>query len=150
MAVKRIIFPPMWLVFGVIGIFTLNEFAPGLRYTGLAGQVAGGAIMLAGLALLVVSGGLFTRAGTGLVPFRDVRVLVTHGVYARTRNPMYLAMALILLGVAITVGALSALLVPPLFMAIIDWRYIRPEEAMLRDLFGDDYTAYCKRVRRWL
>lgn len=150
MAVKRIIFPPMWLVFGVIGIFTLNEFAPGLRYTGLAGQVAGGAIMLAGLALLVVSGGLFTRAGTGLVPFRDVRVLVTHGVYARTRNPMYLAMALILLGVAITVGALSALLVPPLFMAIIEWRYIRPEEAMLRDLFGDDYTAYCKRVRRWL
>lgn len=150
MAVKRIIFPPMWLVFGVIGIFTLNEFAPGLRYTGLAGQIAGGAIMLAGLALLVVSGGLFTRAGTGLVPFRDVRVLVTHGVYARTRNPMYLAMALILLGVAITVGALSALLVPPLFMAIIEWRYIRPEEAMLCDLFADDYTAYCKRVRRWL
>lgn len=150
MAVKRIIYPPMWLVFGVIGIFTLNEFAPGLRYTGLAGQVAGGAIMLAGLALLVVSGGLFTRAGTGLVPFRDVKVLVTHGVYARTRNPMYLAMALILLGVAITVGALSALLVPPLFMAIVQWRYIHPEEAMLRDLFGDDYTAYCARVRRWL
>ncbi|MFN2288046.1 MAG: isoprenylcysteine carboxylmethyltransferase family protein [Chromatocurvus sp.] len=150
MTVKRIIYPPMWLVFGVVAIFTLDEFAPVLRYTGLASQLTGGAVMLAGLALLVVSGGLFTRAGTGMVPFRDVKVLVTSGVYTRTRNPMYLALALILLGVAITVGALSALIVPPLFMAIIDWRYVRPEEAMLREVFGDEYTAYCGRVRRWL
>ena len=150
MTVKRIIYPPMWLVFGVVGIFALNEFAPVLRYTGPASQISGGAIMVAGLALLVVSGGLFTRAGTGMVPFRDVKVLVTSGVYTRTRNPMYLAMVLILLGVAITVGALSALLVPPLFMAIIDWRYVRPEEALLRSVFGDEYRAYCARVRRWL
>lgn len=150
MTVKRLIYPPMWLVFGVVGIFVLNEFAPGLRYTGTASQVAGGAVLLAGLALLVVSGGLFTRAGTGLVPFRDVKVLVTHGVYARTRNPMYLAMVVILLGVAITVGALSALIVPPLFMAIVEWRYVRPEESLLHGLFGEDYAAYCSRVRRWL
>lgn len=150
MTVKRIIYPPMWLVFGVMGIFALNEFAPGLRYTGPVSQLAGGIIMLAGLALLVVSGGLFSRAGTGMVPFRDVKVLVTHGVYARTRNPMYLAMVLVLAGVAITVGALSALIVPPLFMLIVYWRYVRPEEVMLRELFGDDYTAYCARVRRWL
>lgn len=150
MTVKRIIYPPMWLVFGVVGIFALNEFAPVLRYTGLASQIIGGAVMVAGLVLLVVSGGLFTRAGTGLVPFREVKALVTSGVYTRTRNPMYLAMALILLGVAITVGALSALIVPPLFMVIIEWRYVRPEEAMLWDIFGDEYSAYCARVRRWL
>ena len=150
MTVRRIIYPPMWLVFAVITIFTLNEFAPGMRFTSLAGQVAGGGVMLAGLALLVVCGGLFSRAGTGVVPFRDVKVLVTHGAYARTRNPMYLAMALILLGVAITVGALTALLVPPLFMLIVDLRYIRQEEAMLAELFGKDYLDYCRRVRRWL
>lgn len=150
MTVKRIIYPPMWLVFGVMGIFTLNEFAPVLRYTGAASQFIGGIIMLVGLALLVVSGGLFSRAGTGMVPFRDVKVLVTHGVYARTRNPMYLAMALVLAGVAITVGALSALIVPPLFMVIVYRRYVRPEEVMLQELFGDEYAAYCSRVRRWL
>ncbi|SRR6056297_2713677 len=150
MTTQRIIYPPMWLVFGVIGIFVLNEFAPGLRYTGHASQFAGGIIMLAGLALLVVSGGLFSRAGTGMVPFRDVKVLVTHGVYGRTRNPMYLAMVLVLAGVAITVGALSALIVPPLFMLIVYRRYVLPEEEMLRELFGDEYLAYCARVRRWL
>ncbi|TCO71440.1 methyltransferase family protein [Chromatocurvus halotolerans] len=150
MTVKRIIYPPMWLVFGVMGIFALNEFAPVLRYTGPVSQLIGGIIMLVGLALLVVSGGLFSRAGTGMVPFRDVKVLVTNGVYARTRNPMYLAMALVLAGVAVTVGALSALIVPPLFLLIVYWRYVRPEEAMLQDLFGDEYAAYCSRVRRWL
>jgi protein-S-isoprenylcysteine O-methyltransferase Ste14 len=140
----------MWLVFGVIAIFALNEFAPLLRYTGRVSQSVGGALLVAGLALLVVSGGLFSRAGTGLVPFRDVKVLVTHGVYAYTRNPMYLAMALILLGVAVTVGALSALAIPPLFLLVVYRRYVKPEEAMLHDVFGADYADYCRRVRRWL
>jgi len=57
---------------------------------------------------------------------------------------------LVLAGVAITVGALSALIVPPLFMLIVYRRYVLPEEEMLRELFGDEYLAYCARVRRWL
>lgn len=150
MSVRRIIYPPMWLVFGVIAIFALNEFAPLLRYTGRLSQGLGGALLLAGLGLLVISGGLFSRAGTGLVPFRDVKVLVTHGVYAFTRNPMYLAMALILLGVAVTVGAASALAIPPLFLVVVYQRYVKPEEAMLHDVFGEQYADYCRRVRRWL
>jgi protein-S-isoprenylcysteine O-methyltransferase Ste14 len=63
---------------------------------------------------------------------------------------MYLGMTAILLGVAVTVGSSMALLVPPLFMVIVEWRYIRPEEALLQGLFPEDYPAYCARVRRWL
>ncbi len=148
--VKRIIYPPMWLVFGILVIFALNEFYPGARFTSLAGQLLGGVILVVGLAMLVVAGGLFKRAGTDLIPFRNVSALVTDGVYRFTRNPMYLGMALILLGVAVTVGAATALLIPPLFMAIIEWRYIRPEEALLQGLFPEEFPAYCQRVRRWL
>ncbi|MBM69710.1 MAG: hypothetical protein CME43_09570 [Haliea sp.] len=148
--VKRIIYPPMWMVFGVCAIFAFNEFYPGPRFTSQASQLLGGAILLAGLAMLVVAGGLFKRAGTDLIPFRNVSALVTTGVYRFTRNPMYLGMAAILLGVAVTVGSSLALLVPPLFMAIVEWRYIRPEEALLQDLFPEDYPAYRARVRRWL
>ncbi|MFO7553554.1 MAG: isoprenylcysteine carboxylmethyltransferase family protein [Haliea sp.] len=148
--VKRIIYPPMWLVFGIVAIFALNEFYPGPRFTGLGSQLVGGAILVAGLALLVLAGGLFKRAGTDMIPFRDVSALVTGGVYRFSRNPMYLGMAAILLGCAVTVGAASALLVPLLFMVIIEWRYIRPEEALLRGLFAQEYAAYCQRVRRWL
>jgi protein-S-isoprenylcysteine O-methyltransferase Ste14 len=107
-------------------------------------------LILIGLAMLVVAGGMFKQAGTDLVPFKNVSALVTTGVYRFTRNPMYLAMALVLLGCAVTVGASTALIVPPVFMVIIEVRFIRPEEAMLRDLFGEEYSSYCQRVRRWV
>ncbi len=147
---QRIIYPPMWMVFGLVAVFALNELYPLARFTGRTSQLAGGALILAGLALLVVAGGLFKRAGTDMIPFRNVSALVTDGVYNYSRNPMYLGMALVLLGSAVTVGAASALAVPPLFVTIIELRYIRPEEALLRQQFPEDYPAYCRRVRRWL
>jgi protein-S-isoprenylcysteine O-methyltransferase Ste14 len=63
---------------------------------------------------------------------------------------MYLGMTMVLFGTSITVGAYAGLFVAPIFMAIIEFRFIRPEEAMLRELFGEDFDAYCKLVRRWL
>ncbi len=148
--VKRRIYPPIWLLFGLIAVFALNEWYPGLRFTGLAGQIIGGAAILVGLLLLVIANGLFTRAGTDVIPFRNVSTLVTHGVYRYSRNPMYLGMVLVLAGCAVTVGAVTALAVPVLFALIIDRRFIRAEEQMLRELFPEEYAAYCARVRRWV
>ena len=148
--VKRIIYPPVWLLLGVITIFILNEYAAGPRFTSLAGQIFGGILLVKGLALLVLAGGLFKRAETDMIPFKNVTALVTTGVYAHTRNPMYLGMALVLLGCAVTVGATTALAIAPIFMVIIELRYIRPEEDMLRGLFPEEFPAYCSRVRRWI
>ena len=50
---RRKIYPPIWLVFGLVAIFCFNEFYPGPRYTGLASQLVGGAIIVAGAVLLV-------------------------------------------------------------------------------------------------
>jgi len=148
--VKRIIYPPIWLLFGLIAIFASNEFYPGPRFTHLAGQLFGGLLILIGLWLLVSANGLFTRAGTGVIPFRNVSALVISGIYRYTRNPMYLGMVAVLLGCAITVGASTALIFPPLFAIIIQRRFIQPEEAMLREKFPEEFPAYCERVRRWL
>tara|TARA_R110002124_G_scaffold85371_3_gene221537 strand:+ start:3056 stop:3505 length:450 start_codon:yes stop_codon:yes gene_type:complete len=148
--VKRIIYPPIWLLFGLIAIFACNEYFPGPRFTSLTWQIVGGAVIVIGLVLLVTANGLFTRAGTGVIPFRNVSALVTGGIYRYTRNPMYLGMLAVLSGCAVTVGAATALLVPPLFAVIIEVRFIRPEENMLRGMFPQDYPAYCERVRRWL
>ena len=148
--VQRVIYPPVWLLLGLIAIFVLNESWPGLRFTSLTWQLLGGAIIVAGLLLLVAANGLFVRAGTEVIPFRPVSSLVTRGVYRLSRNPMYLGMALVLLGCAITVGAMSAIAVPPLFAAIVEARFIRHEERMLRELFPVEYAAYCASVRRWL
>lgn len=148
--VRRIIYPPVWLVLGLVALFGLSEFYPGPRVTGLPWQLAGGAFILLGLGLLVLANGSFTRAGTGVVPFRGVKRLVTGGVYRFTRNPMYLGMTLVLLGCAVTVGAATSLVIPPLFALVMEFRFIRPEEALLRARFPQEYGAYCARVRRWI
>ena len=128
----------------------MNETWPLLRFTSLTWQVVGGVVIVMGLLLLVAANGLFVRAGTEVIPFRPVSSLVTGGVYRLSRNPMYLGMALVLLGCALTVGALSALAIPPVFAVIVQIRFIHHEERMLQGLFPEEYPAYCARVRRWL
>ena len=148
--VKRIIYPPVWLLLGIISIFALNELYPMIRFTSLVFQVLGGVVIVVGLLLLVMANGLFVRAGTDVIPFRKVSALVTTGIYRFTRNPMYLGMVAVLLGCALTVGVVPALLVPVAFIVIVEARFIRSEEQMLRELFPQEYPAYCQRVRRWL
>ncbi len=147
---RRIIYPPIWLVIGLVVIFLCDQYMPVFRFTGTIPQALGSLSIVAGLFLLVFAGGLFKKADTELVPFREVRALVTSGVYRFTRNPMYLGMSLVLLGVGCTTGTVGGVLVVPVFMAIIEVRFIRPEEAMLRGIFGDEFEAYCQRVRRWI
>ncbi|MEM6580881.1 MAG: isoprenylcysteine carboxylmethyltransferase family protein [Pseudomonadota bacterium] len=148
--VKRIIYPPIWLVLGIVAVFTCNELYPVVRFTSLLSQIVGGIIIVIGLYLLVAANGLFVRAGTEIVPFRQVSTLVTTGVYRFSRNPMYLGMTAVLLGCAITVGVVSALLVPVLFIIIIEFRYVRQEEELLHQLFPEEFSSYCGQVRRWL
>ncbi len=147
---KRILYPPIWLVIGLVAIFALGHYLPLARFDSGFATGLGSFTILIGLMLLVHAGGMFKVAETDMIPFKEVSALVTTGVYRVTRNPMYLGMALVLFGTSITVGTFSALFIAPLFMAIIEFRFIRPEEAMLRDLFGEDFEAYSKLVRRWI
>jgi protein-S-isoprenylcysteine O-methyltransferase Ste14 len=145
----RIIYPPIWLVIGLGVIFSLDYYLPVARFTGQLGWVLGGISILLGLVLLIQAGGLFKQAETDLIPFKEVTTLVTSGIYAYTRNPMYLGMTLVLLGTALTVGAASALIVPPVFMLVIQVRFILPEEEMLFGIFAEQFVEYRKQVRRW-
>ena len=147
---RRIIFPPIWLVIGLVTIFVLDELLPLARFNSELATTTGSLIILAGLVLLVIAGGLFKDAETDMIPFQNVTALVTGGVYRISRNPMYLGMALVLLGTSLTVGAAAGLVVAPAFMVIIEFRFIRPEENMLRGLFGEEFEQYCQRVRRWI
>jgi protein-S-isoprenylcysteine O-methyltransferase Ste14 len=94
----------------------------------------------------------FWRARTTINPHRpeSATTLVTSGVYAWTRNPMYLGLSVLLLGLAINLGTLTPLAFAPLFIPFIRYVQIRPEELALRARFGQDYDRYCQRVNRWL
>ena len=76
--------------------------------------------------------------------------LVTEGPYHYSRNPMYAGLALTLAGLALVLGSLSPLIVPPIFVWWITTRFIQKEEAMLEQRFGAQYLDYKQRVRRWL
>ena len=83
-------------------------------------------------------------------PFKRSSVLVTTGPYRYSRNPMYLGLVLILIGIAILQGSISPVLVIPVFIWLITNNIIKKEEKMLEETFGDAYLEYKKQVRRWI
>jgi protein-S-isoprenylcysteine O-methyltransferase Ste14 len=113
-------------------------------------DLLGAALIFAGFGITVYADWQFKRANTPVHPFEKPLSLVTDGVFAVTRNPMYLGLAVALLGTAIVLGTLTPFLVPPLFVWFITVRFIAPEEANLATQFGEAYQAYARRVRRWL
>ncbi|MGS5085942.1 methyltransferase family protein [Hydrogenophaga sp. A37] len=94
----------------------------------------------------------FVRRHTTVNPLKpsNTSALVTSGVYRITRNPMYVGMACLLAAWAVWLGALWPWLGPVAFVIYITRFQIRPEERALTALFGEAYTQYAMRVRRWL
>jgi len=94
----------------------------------------------------------FRRAKTTMNPVKPSAAssLVTGGVYRFTRNPMYLGLSITLMGWAVFLSNPLALLAVPLFVLYINRLQINPEERVLSSLFGAEYAAYTKKVRRWL
>ena len=147
---KPRIFPPVWLLFSALAIFVLDRWLPIVQLYPRAPGWNSWLLMMPGLVLILVAARGFKKANTGVVPFSKSTTLVTGGVYRFTRNPMYLGMVLILAGAAIKLGSLSAWLPIPVFIAIIQRQFIRNEEIFLTAIYGDEYTQFCQRVRRWL
>lgn len=118
--------------------------APAVRY------VIGVALAVLGIALIMAGARRFIAVGTNIPPMLPTTALVTDGPYRWSRNPLYLAMLAIYLGIAIGAGSLWGLvLVVPLFV-LISVTVIAREERYLERKFGDVYRQYCARVRRWL
>jgi protein-S-isoprenylcysteine O-methyltransferase Ste14 len=94
----------------------------------------------------------FRRAQTTINPLQPqlASSLVMHGIYAISRNPMYLGLTLLLMAWALWLGSPSPWIVVVLFPIIITALQIIPEERALEELFGVTYLAYRKRVARWI
>jgi len=93
---------------------------------------------------------LFHRRHTTHDPFGEPSALATTGSYRVSRNPMYLGVALILLGAALVRGTFAVFAAPLLFIAVANALFIPSEERLLEELFGEEYRSYMRRVRRWL
>jgi protein-S-isoprenylcysteine O-methyltransferase Ste14 len=105
------------------------------------------------LALLIGGVSLFQffRSKTSIDPHRPSKVstLVTGGLYQYSRNPMYLALLLLLLGWGLYLGNAFNTLLAAGFVYYMNTFQIIPEEEVLKDRFGKEYQKYCVLVRRW-
>jgi protein-S-isoprenylcysteine O-methyltransferase Ste14 len=142
--------PPVYLVLSMGAMAALHFGFPIAQPIGEPYRYAGAVLIGLAAALGAWAVILFRRARTGVVPFSEATTLVMRGPYRFTRNPMYLGMAGILVGTAVSLGSLTPWLVLPAFMRIIAERFIVPEEAQLERTFGSTYVAYNAAVRRWL
>ena len=109
--------------------------------------------VLWGLAILITLVAIFQflRAGTTTSPVKpeNATVLITNGIYRYSRNPMYLAMLLILLGYGLYLGNAFNTLLAAGFVYYMNAYQIKPEEEALTALYGREYTHYLRATRRW-
>ncbi|MDH3263744.1 MAG: isoprenylcysteine carboxylmethyltransferase family protein [Paracoccaceae bacterium] len=146
---KMIDLPPLWLALFAALAWAQARLLPFGGFGGWGGPL-GTALIVGGLALLAVAVVEFRRHRTTLNPHGEASALISTGIYRFSRNPIYLADALILSGLSLLWGALAGLVLVPAFMALIAARFIRPEEDRLRAAFGAAFEAWAARTRRWL
>ena len=148
---KMIDIPPAWLAAALAlawlqtHMVPIELFAPWPIW-----NLVGGGLVALGLGLMVLALVEFKRARTTPIPHRQPAALIDRGIFALTRNPIYLGDALILAGLSLRWQSILGLLLVPVFIALIDRRFIRAEEARLEAGFGSAFATYASRVRRWL
>ncbi len=142
--------PPVFFLLAVVSMVALHFLAPIERYWSFPAALVGVVPLVIGTALNVASDQLFIRHRTTIKPFEKSTVLVTTFPFSITRNPMYVGITLMLLGIALLLGTLSPLVPAVIFPIIMDRQFIGAEERMLAIEFGDEWERYRERVRRWL
>ncbi len=143
--------PPLLLVLVLaITMLVLDSALPLFRFLQPPIAYLGAVPVVLGVLIVLISAGLFRLRKTTVNPFGEPAVMVQDGFYRFSRNPMYLGMLLVLIGVGLWLGNVIALLLAPAFVAIMTRWYIVREEQLLEVRFGGDYRAYRARVRRWL
>ncbi len=144
------VLPPTYFLASLVLMATLAYALPITDVVAWSWRAIGIVPIAAGVWFNLAADRAFKTRGTTVKPFERSSALVTDGVFRFTRNPMYLGMILILVGAALLIGSLSPFLAVAAFAAVVATRFVPVEERMLAETFGDAWTAYRARTRRWL
>jgi protein-S-isoprenylcysteine O-methyltransferase Ste14 len=104
----------------------------------------------AGIFFCFPAGFDFIKSKNTVITVKPATSLQTTGIYSISRNPMYVGLILIYLGLTFQFGNWWTLILLPLLIATVNYLIILPEERYLTRAFGDDYINYKKKVRRWI
>lgn len=148
------VFPPGVPLLTVLAGVGLDDLWPidagfmptaALRYW-VGGAIVAGAILGLGLWSVVI----LRRTGQSENPWKPTTKVVERGPFTVSRNPMYLQMVLVCVGLAIILWNAWILFLTPLCAWVLQRLAIVPEEAYLERMFGEGYLAYKRRVRQWI
>jgi protein-S-isoprenylcysteine O-methyltransferase Ste14 len=146
----RKIIPPVYLLLSIAVMVSLHFLFPGVTDLVFPWPLLGVIPLALGIGINVVADRSFKQHNTPVKPLEKSTVLITHGVFRVSRNPMYLGIVLILLGIALFLGSLTPHLVVFFFAIFLDIVFIRFEEKKLEETFGEAWLEYKKSVRRWV
>jgi protein-S-isoprenylcysteine O-methyltransferase Ste14 len=143
--------PPLLYVAGLLAGWALHRWRPLPITAGPATARTLAGLLCVGLWLALMAGALaaFRRARTTLIPNRPAAALATGGPYRFTRNPMYLALVALYVGVTLLANSWWPLALLPVVVLAVDRDVIAREERYLAGAFPAEYAAYRSRVRRW-
>ncbi len=117
---------------------------------GLAGRLTlGGLLMATGLAIAIIAERTFHRVGTDPLPWKPATRLAATGIYAHTRNPMYVGLALLMAGLGIALASTGILLMLIPAALVLHYGVVKREERYLERKFGEDYRHFKATVPRY-
>jgi protein-S-isoprenylcysteine O-methyltransferase Ste14 len=146
---KAIDMPPVWTVLFIVVIYFQTRIWNPLGFDGAWATWLGWLEIAGGLAIFAWAFMQFRSHKTSIVPRNVPKAFIAKGPYRFSRNPIYLADAMIVLGFALLSGSLIGVALVPVLMWVIRVRFIKGEEAGLRAAFPEEFAAFCKETRRW-
>ncbi|MBK8148592.1 MAG: isoprenylcysteine carboxylmethyltransferase family protein [Acidobacteria bacterium] len=142
--------PPLIFATGlIVGGFVAWHYPRPIMASGAA-VVLGCLLVLFGLVVIFVAWRQMKAAKTNIEPWHPTTAILDSGIYAVSRNPIYVAMVEIYLGFSLIFNSVWFLPFLPLVVLAIHFGVIRREERYLEAKFGEEYLDYKSRVRRWI
>jgi len=142
--------PPTYFFLSLIISVILHFFLPIKEFIMVPFNWLGFLFFFLGGTLNIWTDQLFKKVNTTVKPFEKPSNLILKGPFKISRNPMYLGMALLLIGIGFVLGSITSFVGFVLFVAAMEIRFIRQEEKILHEVFGAEFDAYKKKVRRWI
>ena len=142
--------PPIVTLFFGLCIYLSRSYFPEFSFSILSSLSTISFVL--GITVFATAVSSFKRQNTTVNPISIEKAssLVVNGVFKYSRNPMYLGMLFILLGLTFKFNLIGGLLFTSIFMIFISIFQIKPEEAAMEKLFDQEWKDYIKNVRRWL
>ena len=145
--------PPIYLLVSMLAMLVLdfvNFLLPGVKLFREPWSFVGLVPFSIGVILNLAADRAFKKHRTAVKPVEKPTALITDGVFVFSRNPMYLGYVLMLIGVAVLLGSLPPYAVIVVFVVLMTRHFIIPEERTLEWEFGEAWTDYTSKVRRWI